>query len=136
MIEAGDSESLIELHNDMVWWFSASGHDVQIVLLAKFDRTHRTLILEKWEEEAHIPGRPGATSTRVSSALEPVLRQTITITEDTTTDPITYNVARGALVLGFKLLYLRDPEDGEGDFVISVQELQGYAEDVWTAVQD
>ncbi|KAK3905267.1 hypothetical protein C8A05DRAFT_12886 [Staphylotrichum tortipilum] len=130
VIEAGDSESLSELHNDMRWWFFTSEHQVRIVLLAKFDHTRRALILEKWEEESSM-ARPGATTTRHAAALQPVLRQTITITEDVTTNPVSYNVARGALVLGFRFLFLRDPGPGEGDFVLSVQELQAYAEEVW-----
>lgn len=47
VIEAGDSESLGELHNDMRWWFSASNHDVKIVLLAKFEHNRREIILQK-----------------------------------------------------------------------------------------
>lgn len=46
IIEAGDSESLGELYNDMRWWFSASDHQVKIVLLAKFDHTRPVIILE------------------------------------------------------------------------------------------
>ncbi|KAK4120568.1 hypothetical protein N657DRAFT_666139 [Parathielavia appendiculata] len=119
MIEEGDSELLSELQ-----------HQVKIVLLAKFEHTRRALILEKWEEEPSIT-RPGATTTRHAAALQPMLRQTITITEDTTTNPVTYNVASGALVLGFKLLFVRGSGPGEEDFVLSVQELQAYAERVW-----
>ena len=133
VVEAGDSESLSELHNDMRWWFFASEHQVKIVLLAKFEHTRRALILEKWEEEPSMT-RQGATTTRFAATLQPVLRQTITITEDITTNPVTYNVARGALVLGFRLLFLRDPGPGEGDYVLSVQELQAYAEKVWRVV--
>ncbi|KAK4156468.1 hypothetical protein C8A00DRAFT_41044 [Chaetomidium leptoderma] len=107
---------------------------VQIVLLAKFEHTSRATILEKWEEEARST-RPGATTTRHAAAPCPVLRQTITITRDTTTDPVSYNV-RGALVFGFRLLFLRDPGPGEGDFVFSVQELEHYAEVVWEQVED
>lgn len=121
------------LRRDMRWWFSTSDHQVQIVLLAKFERTRCAIILEKWEEEPSIT-RPGAMMTRHAAALQPVLRQTITITQDATTDPISYNVTRGALVLGFKLLFLRDPGPGEGDFVLSVQELEKYAKKVWRVV--
>ena len=112
---AGVSEPLGELRNDMRWWFSASDHQVQIVLLAKFDRSRRALNLEKWEEEA---------------GGQPVLRQNITITQDTTTDPVSYNVTGGALVLGSRLLFLRDPGPGEGDCDLS--DLQFYAHRVWT----
>jgi hypothetical protein len=117
----------------MRWWFSTSDHQVQIVLLAKFERTRSAIILEKWEEGSSIT-RPGAMMTRHAAALQPVLRQTITITLDATTDPTSYNVTRGALVLGFKLLFLRDPGPGEGDFVLSVQELEEYAEYVWSVL--
>ncbi len=124
MIEAGDSESLAGLRHDMRWWFSTSDHQVRIVLLAKFERTRCAIILEKWEEESSI-ARPGH-----AAALQPVLRQAITITQDA----ISYNVARGALVLGFKLLFLRDPGPGEGDFVLSVRELEDYAKHVCVMV--
>jgi len=135
VIEAGDSESLAGLRHDMRWWFSTSDHQVRIVLLAKFEHTRCAIILEKWEEESSI-ARPGAMTTRHAAALQPVLRQTITITQDATTDPVSYNVARGALVLGFKLLFLRDPGPGEGDFVLSVRELEDYAERVWEVLYD
>ncbi|KAK3359305.1 hypothetical protein B0T25DRAFT_93841 [Lasiosphaeria hispida] len=95
VIEAGVSETLGEFHLDMQRWFSMSNHEVKIVLLAKFDDTK--ILLEKWEEE--MPVRPGATTTRRSlQHPEPVLRQSITITQNTTTNPISYNVTRGALV--------------------------------------
>ncbi|KAK3341363.1 hypothetical protein B0T25DRAFT_339617 [Lasiosphaeria hispida] len=47
VIEAGDSSSLKKLREDMGWWFSASEHQVQIVLLAELDRPGRRIILEK-----------------------------------------------------------------------------------------
>jgi hypothetical protein len=132
LVEAGETESLARLRNYMIWWFSASDHDVKIVLLAKLDHTRRTITLEKWEEE---PGstRPGATTTRAAAALHPVLRQSITITQDTTTDPTSYHVT-SELVLGFSLLFLRDPGPGEGDVVLSIQDLEWYAECVWKAL--
>ncbi|KAK4039466.1 hypothetical protein C8A01DRAFT_47035 [Parachaetomium inaequale] len=114
-------------------WFAASDHNVKIVLLAKFERARRTITLETWEEEARGT-RPGATTTRHVAAVQPVLRQIITITQDLTADPVSYNVTSGALVLGFRLLFLRDPGPGEGDFVLSVQQLEAYAEDVWAVV--
>ena len=130
VIEAGVSQSLGALRNDMRWWFSASDHQVQIILLAKFERPQSAIILEKWEEEPSTT-RPGAMTTRNAAALQPVLRQTITITPDTTTNPISFNVTSGALVLGFERLFLRPPGPGEGDFVLSVQELEDYAQIVW-----
>ncbi|KAK3376947.1 hypothetical protein B0T24DRAFT_574009 [Lasiosphaeria ovina] len=128
VIEAGFSQTLGQLYLIMKRWFSMSNHEVKIVLLIKFDGTR--ILLEKWEEEVAV--RPGATTTRHSlQHPTPVLRQSITITQNATTDPISYNVTRGALVLSFRLLFLRDPGPGEGDLVFSVQELETYAEVVW-----
>jgi hypothetical protein len=62
VIEAGDSQSLDQLQADMRWWFWASEHDVKIVLLTKYDRRDRTIILERWEEDLQ-PARSGATTT-------------------------------------------------------------------------
>jgi hypothetical protein len=121
----------------MRWWFLTSDHRVKIVLLAKFDHRQKTILLEKWEEEAQI--RAGATTTRSVSvhqpALQPVCRQEIKITR-TGTNPPVYDVTRGALVLGFRLLFLRDPGPEEGDIGITVEGLQWYAEVVWSAVPE
>lgn len=116
----------------MRWWFSASDHLVKIVLLTKFDHRNQTIIIERWEEDP--PTRPGATTTRQAAAgtvLRPVLRQSISITRDTSTDPASYYVTSGALVLSFQLLFLRDPGPQEGDYIISIAELQDYAKLVW-----
>ncbi|KAK4154739.1 hypothetical protein C8A00DRAFT_14167 [Chaetomidium leptoderma] len=134
VIEAGDSKSLNLLRQDMRWWFDASNHKVKIVLLAKFDRSRREIRLENWEEEAQVV-RPGATTTRsvAANTLAPVLRQSITITQNAASPP-SYNVVRGALVLSFRLLFLKDPGPGEGDFAFSIPELRVYAERVWSVV--
>ncbi|KAJ3557269.1 hypothetical protein NPX13_g9962 [Xylaria arbuscula] len=135
LIEAGDSESLGALRDDMRWWFSASNHQVNIVLLAKFDHPNQRIIIERWEEK--LQTRKGATTTR-QSAINPVftprLQQSITITQNIATNPVSYNVTRGALVLSFELLFLRNPGPQEGDIVISIAELQAYASDVWLNV--
>jgi hypothetical protein len=133
VIEAGVSESLGALRDDMRWWFSISDHQVNIILLTKFDHLHQRILVERWEEE--IQTRPSATTTRrvaASSAVQPVLRQSITITRDPATD--SYHIARSALVLSFRLLFLRDPGPQEGDFIISIADLQAYARDVWAVV--
>lgn len=131
VIEAGYSQTLGELRQTARQWFAMSNHEVKIVLLTKFDGTR--ILLEKWQE---VPqDRPGATTTWLSIQHQgPKPIQEITITRNTTTNPISYNVTSGALVLSFNLLFLRNPGPGEGDFVISVQELQEYAERVWEEV--
>ncbi|KAK4158134.1 hypothetical protein C8A00DRAFT_39520 [Chaetomidium leptoderma] len=135
VIEAGHSEPLNELHNDMRWWFRTSDHDVQIVILAKFDHRQQHILLEQWEEEISYPqGAITRSRSRAATMLEPVKRQSITITRDETTNPVSYNVTRGALVLGFRRLFLRDPGPQDGDFIFCIQDLQRYAEDVWGVV--
>ncbi len=64
----------------------------------------------------------------------PVLRQSIFVTRDATID--SYHVTSGALVLSFRLLLLRDPGLQEGDYIISIAELQAYARVVWLFVRD
>ncbi|KAK3365909.1 hypothetical protein B0T24DRAFT_405706 [Lasiosphaeria ovina] len=136
VMESGHSETLPELHKDMQWWFQASNHKVKIVILAKFDDQQHHILLEKWEEEISSP-QGEITRSRAAAILQqngvlnPVKRQSITITRDETTNPVSYNVTRGVLVLGFRLLFLRDPGPQEGDFVLSIQDLQQYAENVW-----
>jgi hypothetical protein len=126
VIDAGDSESLHELRNDMRWWFAASDNQVKLVVLAKFDHGQAAILIERWEPCAT---RPGATTTRRAAA--PVLQQSITITRNATTNPVSYLVIGGPLVLPFRLLFLRDPGPQEGDFVMSVPELESYARTVW-----
>jgi hypothetical protein len=134
VIEAGHSQPLTQLRADIRWWFAASNHDVKIVILAKFDHRQRQIILEKWEEEPR-QSRSGATTTRSAGTLEPVLRQSITITRNST-DPTTYDVVSSPLVLGFGLLFLRAPGPLEGDVVVTDADLQHYALCVWAQVQD
>ena len=133
VIEAGYSKTLANLHEDMKWWFRESNHQVKIVLLVKFDGQIR---LERWEEEEiQVPAHSGAT-TRHSTypRLEPRRQQIIIITRNTTTDPVSYDVDRTALELKFRLLFLRDPVEGEEDITIGIDDLKKYAEDVWSEV--
>ncbi len=119
----------------MRWWFNTSDHDVKTILLAKFDHSRHEIVVERWEEVGSTP-RSEATITQSQSPLQPVLQQSITITRDTTTNSTSSNVAGGALVLKFKLLFLRDPGVGEGDIVVGIPELQDYAECIWNFIRD
>ena len=123
VIEAGHSESLDDLRRDMRWWFSASDHQVKIVLLAKLEARRGEIILEKWQE---VPG-PGPI-TRAAAQLLPRCNQLINITRAhgiTNTDPNRFNptsyiITSGALRLEFQHLFLRQPGQGEGDVFISI----------------
>jgi hypothetical protein len=137
VIESGVSDSLQALRDDMRWWFSASDHQVKIVILVKLDVTERHIILEKYRGIQSAAERPGATMTRAATArqLEPVLDQTIHITQ-TTGDPMndtSYIVTGDALRLEFALLFLREPvpEDREHDVTIEMPDLQTLASKIW-----
>ncbi|CAH0018184.1 unnamed protein product [Clonostachys rhizophaga] len=127
VIEAGYSQTLNRrLRDQAAWWFRASAHQVKIVLLIKMDPTSPgEILIEKWQE---IPpqDRAGATTTRASEALGPNLMQVINIRrvdDAAPTVPQSY-AAGGALRLDFAHLFLRQPEQGEGDIIIGIQQLQ------------
>ncbi|XXH00950.1 Ceramide glucosyltransferase [Hypoxylon texense] len=132
LIRAGVSESLTQLRADMRWWFAVSNHDVKIVILTKFDQQQSKVIIEKWEAQELAAARLGAITTRRAATLQPILLQTIEITRNTTTDPVSYDATGGALELEFSPLFLRNPGPLEGDVVVSVQALQEYARRVWS----
>jgi len=131
--------SLNRLRHAMRWWFSASNHEVKVVILAKFHSARAEIILERWEEEEEQNPQGPITRSRAAamqqypdgSITQPVLQQTITITQDKMTDPESYHVAGCALVLKFHLLFLRDPGPHEGDIKIGIPALQLYASQVW-----
>jgi hypothetical protein len=60
--------------------------------------------------------------------LAPVRHQEITIDQANS-----HIVTSGALRLEFDLLFLRQAQDGEGDIVISIEQLQRFATVVWAA---
>lgn len=97
----------------MRWMFATSDHDIEIVLIVKFDGKQREI---SWR-----------------LALQPVLRQRITISRDDTTDPSSYNVTPAdPLVLGLRLLFARDPSPQQGrDIVLGTSDLQAHARKIW-----
>jgi hypothetical protein len=133
VIESGFSQSLQALRNQMRWWFSASDHQVKIVIIAKLFASERRIIIEKYQE-VQAAQRTGATSTRAARRLEPRLDQSIYITQAPSGDPMdptSYIVTRGVLRLEFHLLFLRQPATGEQDVIIEIPRLQMIAVKVW-----
>ncbi|KAI5865618.1 hypothetical protein GGS23DRAFT_560041 [Durotheca rogersii] len=138
VIESGFSQSLASLRTKMRWWFSASGHEVKIVVLINLCRAQRKMVVEKWVERP-VPLRPEpATTLDTSAALEPTVLcdQIVTVeprpANTTHQAPASYVVTRGPLRLEFHLLLLRAPsEPGEGDVVVPVRFFEGLAERVW-----
>jgi hypothetical protein len=133
VIESGYSQTLGSLHRKMRWWFSASNHAVQIVVIAKLDRTLSTIFIQRFQEEA-AQSRQGATSTRHSSSLQPALMQEIKITR-TTVNPAQFTITSGDLNLPFRRLFLRNPTLHEPEnVIITVAQLREYAVDFWRVV--
>lgn len=133
VIETGYSQTIEGLRRDMRWWFSASNHQVKIVLLVKLNSNPDQIIIEKWQEVASAP-RQGATTTRAAARLEPSLFQLITIRRGLNTvhpDQASHIVSRGPLRLEFTLLFLREARQGEGDVVVSDDDLQWLADGIW-----
>jgi hypothetical protein len=133
VIEGGYSQTLAALHHKMRWWFSASNHAVQIVILIKLDMALGTITIQRYQEEP-ARTRQGATNTRYTTTLQPFLMQEIRITR-TATDPIQSSITSGDLNLPFKRLFRRDPTPQEPEnVVVTVAQLRDYATDVWTVI--
>lgn len=128
VIGCGVSQSLNSLHAAMHWWFTASDHEVKIMLVVKLDRQTETMIVEQFVENPD------------SQQLETVLKQTITIMLVPNSIPARHSVTTGgadvgALVLDFNLLYRRAPGSqlgpNERDVVVSEADLEQIAWEVW-----
>lgn len=132
VIEAGYSQSLAALRQQMRWWFDISDHQVKIVVLVKIYLGQGQINIEKYQEEQRQP-RAGATLTRAAAALTPYLDQNITIVRHgESADSLTsYTVTRGALRLDFERLFRRQPMGEERDIVITEEQLQQYAAGIW-----
>ena len=123
----------------MQWWFSASDHQVKIVVLAKLRTDTQQIVLEKWQEapqqqQQQQQQRRVTRATSSINGLRPVLQQEITISKigQDTRDYLSYSVTRGALRLSFELLFLRPPGPGESDVVVEVEDLQKMACQAWS----
>src|SRR5205807_9959366 len=88
VLESGYSQTLQSLRSKMRWWFSASDHEVKIVLLVKFfhNRTPPHILLEKWTEVSpagQAVTRPVTRAVTRAAAqgvpIEPTLGREITI---------------------------------------------------------
>ncbi|CAH0019145.1 unnamed protein product [Clonostachys rhizophaga] len=123
VVEAGCSQSLEHLRDDMGWWFKESNHQVKVVLLIKFHPGPlEEITIEQWRE------RPIGSS---GVQLELACQQVVNIARNSATAhrtlPLSYTVTGGALELRFPDLFLRDPGEGEGDIVVEAEGLQWLA---------
>ncbi len=144
VFESGYSQTLQSLRMKMRFWFTRSGHEVRIVLLAKAfpGSREKRILFEQWQERRRAP-RSGATTTRNAHMVEAGCLQTTSVVwaletpyaeagEELRVDPASFNVSRGPLRLEFAHCFLREPiGPQEHDFVIPDSELQTCAVGVW-----
>ncbi|KAK4208295.1 hypothetical protein QBC37DRAFT_444015 [Rhypophila decipiens] len=138
IVEAGYSQTMNKLHNDMRCWFSASNHDVKIILLVKMYLPTKEIHIERWQEVIRQPQGPitrsrSALLAQTVPQLVPALQQRIIIRRNDG-PPVTYSVLSGALVLDYQLLFLRLPVPPQKNIIISLQSLRDFADDVWAAL--
>ena len=134
VLQAGYSQSLEGLRNDMRWWFAASQHDFHLVLVAKLYPATREIRLEKYVKDvSHV--RTGATCTRNTPQLQPRLTQIVTIAprEAGPGQELQFTVFGAPLILEFRLLFLRAPnlDAGERDLEYTSSDLEDTASAVW-----
>ncbi|KAL6833172.1 hypothetical protein J3E69DRAFT_323196 [Trichoderma sp. SZMC 28015] len=124
MIEAGCSWSLASMRAKAEWWFRISNHTVKTVLLAKLDESRLTIFLERWEERQQEQIGEG------EAEWVAVCQQTI-IVSDTGSNPPVYRVTGGDLMLNLKLLLLDSSLQEEEYVVMTTDDFQDYAEQVF-----
>ncbi|KAL7932663.1 hypothetical protein V8C35DRAFT_328292 [Trichoderma chlorosporum] len=123
IIESGYSQTLPAVRDKIRSWFRDSNHQIKIVIFAKLYPTERRILIERWEERPQ--GGP------LEGSLTPDCCQAVNITETSKTPPVYQVTGNDDLVLDFRLLFLRDPRQGEGDVIITAAWLQRYARRVW-----
>ena len=125
VFECGIQESLERLKVDSRWWLEDHGRAVNIVLLFTTCRSEKKIHIEQWElnpvsnPQVTTGGHPGS----------PILSPTRTCQIDI----LPSGTSGAPLTLSFEKIFLRPPiEDlGEGDIVLTGEELQNYAARIW-----
>lgn len=134
VFEPGLSEGLARLRADARWWLINSGGDVNIFLIISVKPVQTCLLIEKWclSPATNLP------VTRANpdfNVLVPTKMQGVSITRNpaNTTQPGTYTVTGGPLVLEFQSLYLQAPVAPEGDLIFTTVILLFWARYFWEA---
>ncbi|KAK7431126.1 hypothetical protein QQZ08_002407 [Neonectria magnoliae] len=133
IIEAGWTQTSPAIHAKMHWWFDVSDGAVKIVLLAIASVSHRQITVEKWKLGVANP-RPGATTTRSSSSMVPILHQILIITRTPGTsnnNPASFQVTGTPLRLEFEDVFLRAPVATQTNLLLNGAYFQEYASLVW-----
>ncbi|CUS12724.1 unnamed protein product [Tuber aestivum] len=136
IFECGLSESLKRLRADASWWLENSRGAVKIVLLICVSPQQRKIHLEQWETRNILNPQPSRTDN------SPLVTRRRKVHEIDITAPIVTGsalsppVVDGApLTLDFEKVMLRQPGNGEGNVVLTAQDLADYATIVWRSAQ-
>ncbi|KAK2796325.1 hypothetical protein FQN51_009415 [Onygenales sp. PD_10] len=125
-LEVGYSESREKLKRDMEFWLNTS-NDVQMTLSIDIRRPSGNIFFTTWKRGILIPPR-------TSSNPEPQAMQEIKI-ERGRAGQQQLNITGGnSLVIPFQSIMLRQPGQGEGDFVFTREDLLEVAGEVWLAM--
>ncbi|KAL2869538.1 uncharacterized protein BJX67DRAFT_332844 [Aspergillus lucknowensis] len=115
VLEVTYSETRAKLRSDVRYWFRASGGDVKVVFTVTVEQRTPQIIIEKWEQDAHYPGRSH-------------LEQVVTVSKS----GHRIRVSAAPFTISFESLFLV-PADNPEHNVIEIDEdaLMEYARTVW-----
>ncbi|KPM35829.1 hypothetical protein AK830_g10744 [Neonectria ditissima] len=122
VVETGWPQFMPAVRAKVHWWFDVSQGAVRIVLLAILSDNLRNITVEKWKLSGQGNPRPGATTTRASSAslTIPVLQETVVITRAAKrkNTPAAYQVTGAPLRLEFEDVFLQTPVASQTSIVL------------------
>ncbi|RPA92418.1 hypothetical protein L873DRAFT_1709892, partial [Choiromyces venosus 120613-1] len=141
VIECGVSESLRHLKVDSRWWLVNSLGEVKIVFLISISKPARRIHIEQWEiATVQNPQRTRANPpdfvTRPTKIYEVDIAGPVALAPAVPAPAGPTPVVTGApLTLDFDKIFLRQPHQGEGNIILTAQDLGRYAFDVWPFIQ-
>lgn len=127
VIEAGMSESLVQLRSDAQWWIESSAGRVNIILIVWACKATKVLHIEKY-----VPGSP---LTRTSPRLPRPVSANLTTTVVIDCAASLTTVTGAPLVLEFNGVFDRPPNPPlEGDIVLTMRDLESFGDDFWAGI--
>jgi hypothetical protein len=139
VFEAGLSKSLTDLRIDAHWWLANSSGEVKIAIVISIIPAEKSLRIEQWCLSLPTAPRPVTRAYRNTNTPVPMKIQELTIIQDPPIPALpgtipTYTVTGAPLTLEFEKLLLRAPVLPEGNVILTVADLQAWAEEFWSMV--
>ncbi|KAK2800343.1 hypothetical protein FQN50_008159 [Emmonsiellopsis sp. PD_5] len=126
-LEVGYAEPREKLKRDMEFWLNASNNEVKMALSIDIKRPGGDIFFTTWKRGIPVPPR-------ASSNPEPQAMQEIKIERGRAGQQQPNITGSNNLVIPFQSIMLRQPGQGEGDFVFTREDLLEVAEEVWLAM--